>query len=68
MLFSVFATLKLHGINPRKWLTRYLVACAAAGGKAPEHVADFLPWNMSEEVKAVMRAPFCSEPEVHDTS
>ncbi len=68
MLFSVFATLKLHGINPRQWLTRYLEACAAAGGKAPENVADFLPWNMSEEVKAVMRAPFCSEPEVHDTS
>jgi transposase len=68
MLFSVFATLKLHGINPRQWLTQYLEACAVAGGKAPENVADFLPWNMSEEVKAVMRAPFCSQPEVHDTS
>lgn len=67
MLFSLFATLKLHGINPRQWLTRYLEACAAAGGKTPENVADFLPWNMSEEVVAVMRAPFCSE-EVHDTS
>jgi hypothetical protein len=68
MLFSVFATLKLHGINPRQWLTRYLEACVAAGGKAPGNVADFLPWNMSEEVKAAMRAPFCSDPEVHDTS
>jgi hypothetical protein len=67
MLFSVFATLKLHGINPRQWLNRYLEACAAAGGKVPENVADFLPWNMSEEVMAAMRAPFCSE-EVHDTS
>ena len=52
MLFSLFATLKLHGINPRQWLTAYLEACAAAGGKAPENAADFLPWNMSEEVKA----------------
>jgi transposase len=68
MLFSVFATLKLHGINPRQWLTRYLEACAAAGGKVPENVADFLPWNMSEEVKTAMCAPFCSEHEVHDTS
>ena len=68
MLFSVFATLKLHGINPRQWLTQYLEACAAAGGKAPGNVADFLPWNMSEEVKAVMCAPFCSQSEVHDTS
>jgi transposase len=68
MLFSVFSTLKLHGINPRQWLTRYLEACVAAGGKVPKNVADFLPWNMSEEAKAAMSAPFCSEPEVHDTS
>ena len=68
MLFSVFATLKLHGINPRQWLFRYLEACAAAGGKVPENVADFLPWNMSEEVKTAMRAPFYSKPEVYDTS
>ena len=68
MLFSVFSTLKLHGINPRQWLTRYLDACAAAGGKAPENVADFLPWNMSEQVLAVMRAPFDGESANHDTS
>lgn len=68
MLFSVFATLKLHGINPRQWLTRYLEACVAAGGMVPENVGDFLPWNMSEEVKAVMQGPFCREPQVDDTS
>jgi len=68
MLFSLFATLKLHGINPRRWLTAYLEACAAAGGKAPENAADFLPWNMSEEVQARMRAPFLSPPETPDTS
>jgi transposase len=68
MLFSVLSTLKLHGVNPRQWLTAYLEACAAAGGKVPENAADFLPWNMSEEVKAAMRAPFCGEPEVSDTS
>jgi transposase len=68
MLFSLFATLKLHGINPRQWLTAYLEACAAAGGKAPENASDFLPWNMSEEVKAQMRAPFLSAPDAHDSS
>ena len=68
MLFSVFATLKIHGINPRQWLTQYLNACAAAGGKVPENVADFLPWNMPEEVKVALRAPFCSEPKACDTS
>lgn len=68
MLFSLFATLKLHGINPRQWLTAYLDACAAAGGKAPPNAADFLPWNMSEEFKAAMSAPFLGVPEVHDSS
>lgn len=68
MLFSLFATLKLHGINPRQWLTGYLEACAAAGGKAPENAANFLPWNMCEEVKAAMRAPFRSAPDIHDSS
>jgi transposase len=68
MLFSVFATLKLHGINPRQWLSRYLEACAAAGGKVPAHAEHFLPWNMSEEVKTLMRAPFASVPGVHDSS
>jgi transposase len=68
MLFSLFATLKLHGINPRQWLTAYLEACAAAGGKAPENALHFLPWNMSEEVKAAMRGPFPGAVEVHDSS
>jgi transposase len=68
MLFSLFATLKLHGINPRQWLTAYLEACARAGGKAPENALDFLPWNMSEEVQQAMRAPFLTTPEVHDSS
>jgi transposase len=68
MLFSLFATLKLHEINPRQWLTAYLEACAAAGGKVPENASDFLPWNMSDEVKAAMRAPFLGVPTVHDSS
>lgn len=68
MLFSLFATLKLHGINPRQWLTAYLEACAAAGNKAPQSAADFLPWNLPEEVKEAMRAPFLAPPEVNNSS
>jgi transposase len=68
MLFSLFSTLKLYGINPRQWLTAYLEACATAGGKAPENAAAFLPWNMTEEVKATMRAPFRSRPDANNSS
>jgi transposase len=49
MLFSLFQTLSLWGINPRLWLTAYLTACAESGGKAPEDVQGFLPWHVDEE-------------------
>jgi transposase len=50
-LFSIFATLSLWKLNPRKWLTWYFEQCAAAGGKVPENIQPFLPWNLSEEMK-----------------
>jgi transposase len=50
-LFSIFATLLLWKLNPRKWLTWYFKHCAAAGGKVPENIQPFLPWNLSEEKK-----------------
>lgn len=52
MLFSLLQTLCLWGLNPRSWLTAYLTACAAAGGKVPENVERFLPWYLSEQQKA----------------
>jgi transposase len=48
MMFSIFATLALWKINPRKWLSWYFEACAADGGKPPDNPASFLPWNLSE--------------------
>jgi len=54
MLFSIFATLLLWKINPRIWLTRYFDACAAAGGKPPDDLAPFLPWNLSPEANRRM--------------
>ncbi len=50
-LFSIFATLSMWKLNPRKWLTWYFEHCAAAGGKVPENIQPFLPWNLSEEQK-----------------
>lgn len=49
MLFSVLATLKLHGLNERKWLTWFLDSCAAAGARSPADIQPFLPWNLTPE-------------------
>ncbi len=51
-LFSLLATLELWGINPRLWLTWYLQSCAEAGGQVPSALAPFLPWNLSEPMRA----------------
>jgi transposase len=66
MLFSLFQTLCLWGLNPRLWLTAYLHACAEAGGRAPAKVDRFLPWKLSAE----QRRAWGSEEEVEtpDTS
>jgi len=57
-MFSLFATLAHWKLNPRRWLTWYLESCAAAGGRAPEDIRPFLPWNLSAErrVELTVRA------------
>ena len=57
MMFSIVATLRHWKINPRRWLTWYLEACAAAGGRAPEDIQPFLPWNLSDERRSEFTAP-----------
>jgi transposase len=60
----LFATLQLWAINPRKWLTEYLQACAQAGGQAPADAARWLPWNLPlPEITAMAELP-----EVDNTS
>jgi len=49
MLFSLFQTLGLWDLCPRRWLTAYLTACAEAGGQVPANWQQFLPWRMSKE-------------------
>jgi transposase len=63
-LFSLFATLQLWAINPRKWLTEYLLACAQAGGQAPADAARWLPWNLPLPERTAM----AELPDVDNTS
>jgi transposase len=49
MLFSLFQTLALWDLCPRRWLTAYLTACAEAGGQVPANWQRFLPWRMRQE-------------------
>jgi len=51
-LFSVLATLKLWQINPRLWLNWYLQSCAEAGSQTPTDIEPFLPWNLSQDMRA----------------
>jgi transposase-like protein len=44
-MYSLSETLRLNGLNADKFLTSYLKACAANGGKPPKNATRFLPWN-----------------------
>lgn len=52
IMFSLLATLKLHGLNERKWLTWFLDSCAAGGSRSPIDVQPFLPWNLTPAQRA----------------
>ncbi len=54
-LFSLFATLNLWQINPRLWLHWYLQSCAEAGGRAPNDIEPFMPWNISPPMRDKMQ-------------
>jgi transposase len=65
-MFSIFATLSLWKLNPRRWLTWYFEHCAAAGGKIPEDIRPFLPWNLDAAKRSELGDP--GLPEREDTS
>jgi transposase len=56
-LFSILATLSLWGLNPRRWLTWYFERCAEAGGRVPEDIQPFLPWDLEAETKKELGEP-----------
>jgi transposase len=63
-LFSLFATLNLCNVNPRKWLLGYLQACAENGGQPPPDAGQWLPWNLAPK----QRQAWAANPPVEDTS
>ena len=66
-MFSILATLVRWKLNPRRWLMWYFESCAAAGGKAPEDIHPFLPWNISDKRRSELGTPFTA-PAVNNTS
>jgi len=65
-MYSLFATMKLWGLNLRTWLTAYLQACAENGNAPPVDINAFLSWKMDAKRLAQMRA--CCPLEILDTS
>jgi transposase len=55
-MYSMFATMKLWGLNLRTWLTSYLQACADNGNAPPADIDTFLPWKMDAKRLTQMRA------------
>jgi len=55
-MYSVFATMRLWGLNLRTWLTTYLQACADNGNESLTDIGSFLPWQMDAKRLAQMRA------------
>jgi transposase len=65
-MYSLFATMKLWGLNLRTWLTAYLQACADNGNAPPVDINDFVPWQMDAKRLAQMRA--CRPQEIRNPS
>ncbi len=61
MLMSLLQTLMLHKLDPRKYLSAYLQACADNGSQAPTHIAPWLPWNFSASANPSHAAPSFSQ-------
>jgi transposase len=57
--WTITATTDLAGLNPITYLTAYLDACGAAGGKplTPTDLQRFLPWTASSTDLATWAAP-----------
>ena len=54
-MMSLLATANLWHLNPRTWLSAYLQACAQAGGRVPQDIRRFVPWQMDAAQLAAMR-------------
>jgi transposase len=57
IMFSIFQTMALCGLNCNHWLRSYLTACAENHGKAPEDLSPFLPWEIDENRRQELSKP-----------
>jgi len=57
IMFSLFQTMVLCGLNSNHWLRSYLTACAENYGKTPEDLSPFLPWEMDENRRHKLSNP-----------
>ncbi|MGB2985054.1 MAG: IS66 family transposase [Phycisphaerae bacterium] len=55
--FTIFQTLLKNSLDPKKWFSAYFEACAENGGRVPENLDEFMPWNLSEQQKEAWRCP-----------
>ena len=55
--FTVLYTCQRAELNPRLWLTDYLQACAGNGGRPPQDISPFLPWEMGPARRAQLQGP-----------
>jgi len=52
MSISHKETLLINDINPKHWLLAYFDACARNGGRVPDTLDHFRPWNLPEHWKS----------------
>jgi len=55
--FTIFQTVLKNNLDPKKWLSAYFEACAQNGGRPPEDIDAFLPWNLSDQQKHAWELP-----------
>lgn len=56
VLFSLLETLRLWRLNPERWLTGYLTACANQGDPTLPELRRWLPWQMTPAERAELGA------------
>ena len=57
MLFTLFQTYLRNQLDPQQFLLAYFDACARNGGRPPEALDEWLPWNLSEAQKHAWAYP-----------
>ena len=55
-MFGIFETLRMNGIDVRRWLDDWLAACAGNGGRPPDDLAPWLPWSMDGDRRRALKA------------